>query len=190
MFFDATGTPLDLETASSNPSRVARFTQAPSETNPLGHYRFTLDKTDSIYLHDTSDRSVFGAEERLFSHGCVRVKDPNHLAAWLLDRSPDDIRQTLSDHASKDIPLKKPVPVIITYLTAWPDADGHVNYFKDVYGKNADASCPAQPALTHDDTTDDAETDRPVEAATPAVEVPQTSAVVPGPRFTSYELQR
>ena len=47
------------------------------------------------------------------------------------------------------VPLKNPVPVYITYLTAMPDANGSsIAYFDDVYGRDkaqvASAASPAE----------------------------------------------
>ena len=34
----------------------------------------------------------------------------------------------------KYVKLKKPVPVLITYYTAWVDEEGQLNFREDIYG--------------------------------------------------------
>ena len=33
--------------------------------------------------------------------------------------------------------LAQPVPVHLVYFTAWPNAKGHIDYRRDVYGRDA-----------------------------------------------------
>ena len=38
----------------------------------------------SIYLHDTPSKSLFGESSRAFSHGCIRLSEPQKFAEYLL----------------------------------------------------------------------------------------------------------
>ena len=38
------------------------------------------------------------------------------------------------------VAVKNPVPVFITYYTAWVDADGKLNFCNDIYGHDADVA--------------------------------------------------
>jgi murein L,D-transpeptidase YcbB/YkuD len=38
-------------------------------------------------------------------------------------------------HSSEKVPVK--IPVYVAYFTAWPDADGKIRYYDDVYGRDA-----------------------------------------------------
>ena len=38
----------------------------------------------AIYLHDTPSKELFDEETRAFSHGCIRVEDPQSLAVLVL----------------------------------------------------------------------------------------------------------
>ncbi|WP_298410984.1 hypothetical protein [Hydrotalea sp.] len=42
-------------------------------------------------------------------------------------------------HLNKEkwVTLSKPVPVYIVYFTAWADANGQLNFRKDIYGHDA-----------------------------------------------------
>src|SRR5690606_9179569 len=58
--------------------------QKPGNSNSLGRVKFIFPNSYNIYLHDTPSRSLFGAERRAFSHGCIRVSQPTKLAEYLL----------------------------------------------------------------------------------------------------------
>ena len=111
--------------------------QPPGSDNALGELKFLFPNSHDIYMHDTPTRSLFKESVRAFSHGCVRVENPRDFAAVLLgwDRAKVD---TLTDTGLNDqVKLADPVPVHITYFTAWPDADGKIRYFDDIYGRDA-----------------------------------------------------
>ena len=58
--------------------------QLPGEDNALGRIAFMFPNDHSIYLHDTPSRDLFDEETRAFSHGCIRVEDPQSLAELVL----------------------------------------------------------------------------------------------------------
>ena len=78
---------------------------------------------------------------RAFSHGCVRVGRPFELAYALLARQVDDpeayFQKVLRTRAETTVKLQEPVPVHLVYFTAWPDAQGRMEYRHDVYGRDA-----------------------------------------------------
>jgi len=58
------------------------------------------------------------------------------MAAAVLDTSVDAIAAKLKQgHSSQKVPVK--IPVYVAYFTAWPDADGKVQFYDDVYGRDA-----------------------------------------------------
>lgn len=57
--------------------------------NALGKVKFLFPNSHSIYLHDTPGKTVFGHDQRAFSHGCIRVSDPKRLANYLLRNQPE-----------------------------------------------------------------------------------------------------
>jgi len=114
--------------------------QRPGPKNALGRLKFMLPNEYNIYLHDTPDRSHFSANERSFSHGCVRVADPEGLADAILagqsgwDR--DEVVQSIASGERTQVNLDQSLPVQITYLTAWVDNDNRVHFRNDVYERD------------------------------------------------------
>ncbi|KEO51965.1 L,D-transpeptidase family protein [Thioclava pacifica] len=115
--------------------------QPPSNRNALGLVKFLFPNQWNIYLHDTPSKSLFQKETRAFSHGCIRVGQPFDLAYVLLGAQTNDpqaeFKRILNTGRETTVPLKKPVPVHLVYYTAWPTASGHVEYRRDVYGRDA-----------------------------------------------------
>ncbi|HEX2137849.1 MAG TPA: L,D-transpeptidase family protein [Microvirga sp.] len=111
--------------------------QPPGERNALGFIKFIFPNQHAVYLHDTPNRSLFGAERRAFSHGCVRVDQPFRLAEEVLGRSGswDESRlRGLIGRGERHIRLRQPLPVHLTYFTLAVDDDGQLRSFEDLYG--------------------------------------------------------
>ena len=81
---------------------------------------------------------MFNQDKRAFSHGCIRLAEPQKLAAYLLRFQPEWTTKAITDamNTSKEkwVPLKKEVPVFISYFTTWVDEEGLLNFRDDVYG--------------------------------------------------------
>jgi L,D-transpeptidase YcbB len=116
---------------------LPKVRQKPGKNNSLGLVKFLFPNSYSIYLHDTPSKSLFGETSRAFSHGCIRVKDPDKLAAFLLKDRKEWNPQTIADamHSGKEqyVNLNTKVPVFIAYLTAFVDRQGQLNFRKDIY---------------------------------------------------------
>lgn len=109
--------------------------------NALGQMKFTFPNKHMVYLHDTQSKGLFDSAQRTFSHGCVRVRNPQRLAEVLLgiDKgwSPDEVAKLVKvkgEPVENGIDLDRHIPVHITYFTARVDDDGDVVTSKDVYG--------------------------------------------------------
>ena len=110
--------------------------QTPSEANALGELKILFPNKHAIYMHDTPQKELFQRDMRAFSHGCVRLADPRGMAAAVLGTSREYIAQRLKEgHASEKVARK--IPVYVAYFTAWPDKDGTVEYFADIYDRDA-----------------------------------------------------
>jgi len=110
--------------------------QTPSEANALGELKILFPNKHAIYMHDTPQKELFSRDERAFSHGCVRLQDPRGMAAAVLGKSVDYITEKLKKgHSIERTSLK--IPVYVAYFTAWPDKNGKVEYFADVYDRDA-----------------------------------------------------
>ncbi|QPF92874.1 L,D-transpeptidase family protein [Bradyrhizobium commune] len=119
------------------------ISQPPGEANALGRIRFNFPNKFLVYQHDTPDKYLFAKDERAFSHGCMRVQNPDQYASVLLNiampnehYTPERIRGM---YGSGEIDLKfpTPIPVNITYQTAFVDDGGKLQFRKDVYGRDA-----------------------------------------------------
>jgi murein L,D-transpeptidase YcbB/YkuD len=125
------------------PDGSIHISQPPGEANALGRIRFNFPNKFLVYQHDTPDKNLFAKEERAFSHGCMRVQNPDQYAATLLGitapsehYTPEKIRG-MYGHSEIDIKFPTPIPVNITYQTAFVDDAGKLQLRKDVYGRDA-----------------------------------------------------
>jgi L,D-transpeptidase YcbB len=114
--------------------------QKPGPKNSLGLVKFLFPNSYNIYLHDSPAKSLFGAQTRAFSHGCIRVAEPKKLAVYLLRDDPQWNEEKISKamHAGKEkyVTLSQPVPVYIGYFTAWVDNQGKLNFRNDIYNRD------------------------------------------------------
>ena len=114
--------------------------QLPGPRNALGRIKFNLDNDQSIYLHDTNTKRVFNRNDRALSHGCIRVKDIDQLAAWLLNQGSGDgiaLDEALASPRTATLRLPQTWPVYIVYFTADVDEIGAVTNYGDPYGYDA-----------------------------------------------------
>ena len=51
--------------------------------------------------------------------------------------TPEKIDEAMNSGDEKFVKLKDPVPVFITYYTAWVDESGKLNFREDIYGHDA-----------------------------------------------------
>lgn len=112
--------------------------QKPGGDNALGQVKFLFPNSFDIYFHDTPSKSLFSKDKRAYSHGCIRLSDPVKMAEYLLRNQPewtsDKIQSAMNAEEEKFVKVKKPVPVFITYYTAWVDDNGQLNFRDDIYG--------------------------------------------------------
>lgn len=124
--------------ASKNMERVgAGIRQKPGPGNALGKVKFIFPNNFNMYFHDTPAKSLFSQDKRAFSHGCIRLSEPQKMAEWLLRDDPqwpkDKIVKAMNQTFETPVRLKQPIPVFIIYYTAWVDNDGILNFRDDVY---------------------------------------------------------
>jgi murein L,D-transpeptidase YcbB/YkuD len=107
----------------------------------MGKVKFSFPNPHTVFMHDTlpRDRYMFNAAQRTFSHGCMRVGKPLHLAEILLreDKGWDAARVAevfTTGPLNNEIAIDHKIPVHITYFTAWVGDDGKLRTFADVYG--------------------------------------------------------
>ncbi|RZK59804.1 MAG: L,D-transpeptidase [Pedobacter sp.] len=131
-----------------------RFVQQSGPGNSLGKLKFAFANASSIFLHDTNNKQAFRLSNRAISHGCIRLENPLAIAKLLAADAEDfenvknelglATTQTkvsqkygpnhkLSEPRMTLFSAKRPIPLLITYFTAWAKENG-VAYVKDVYG--------------------------------------------------------
>src|SRR4030095_7629135 len=92
-----------------------------------------------VYLHDTPLKNLFTRDGRRISHGCIRVENPQQLAALLMQQPLDAISQEIATGDTNRRPLAKPVPVFVIYETAFAEFDGRLQFRADIYGRDAES---------------------------------------------------
>jgi murein L,D-transpeptidase YcbB/YkuD len=102
------------------------------ETPTLGSFRITP--------HLEPVHELFGKSRRVFSHGCIRVRDPVGLAEYVLRDQPEPWTRERIEAAiqhgkdSQRVQLAQPIRVFVVYGTALATEAGRVLFLEDVYG--------------------------------------------------------
>ncbi|MCX2723305.1 L,D-transpeptidase family protein [Roseibium salinum] len=118
-----------------------RFTQDPGAENSLGSVRINFHNEHQVYLHDTPSKTLFGEDYRFHSSGCVRVQNVRELVTWLLESTTPDWDRSRVDGVIRsaereDVKLKTQIPLYLTYVTAWANADGVIHFRDDIYDRD------------------------------------------------------
>jgi len=113
-----------------------RIRQRPGDKNALGLVKFMFPNTFSIYMHDTPEAKLFDKDVRAFSHGCIRLEQPEKMAEWVLGWTPEQVSEAM--HNGRDdrhVTLKQKVPVYIGYFTTFI-RDGRLYFGNDLYNRD------------------------------------------------------
>jgi murein L,D-transpeptidase YcbB/YkuD len=143
--FDASGAPLDSRSINWSGDAVYgyNYRQLPWSENSLGFVKINFPNKDSVYMHDTPLKSLFGRNVRFESSGCVRVHNVEALVAWILRDTPgwsvDRVMAMKQTSEQADVRLAKPIPVYFVYISAWATPDGVVNFRPDIYNHDGAA---------------------------------------------------
>ncbi len=112
--------------------------QDPGNDNALGLVKFEFPNSNDVYMHDTPAKNLFNLDKRAFSSGCIRLEKPFELVTYLMQDDPewtnDMLEQILAANTTKYQKVSRPTRVIITYLTAWVDDEGDLQFRDDLYG--------------------------------------------------------
>src|SRR5665811_1111759 len=116
-----------------------RIRQRPGKKNSLGRVKFIFPNNEDVYLHDTPSQTLFSKSRRDFSHGCVRVANPEGLAEFALKNqwSKEEIQQALQTPKTRRVILKKSIPVLFFYVTSFFDQNNNLTFYPDIYGNDA-----------------------------------------------------
>jgi hypothetical protein len=113
-----------------------RVVQGSSKKNALGTVKFMFPNRFSVYMHDTQSKSLFKRKARAYSHGCMRLSQPQTLLKKVATTYGGTSMALVEKHKNNAkisyINLKRKIPVHIVYQTAY--VDGGLKIFPDVYG--------------------------------------------------------
>lgn len=133
----------------NNPRRAAqrgyvyqngRYRQRPGPGNALGRMKLIMPNPHSVFLHDTSNRSLFEREVRTLSHGCIRVGDALDFVTALASVDPDWNRERVDgiveSGRTRTVSLDQPIQVYVSYFTAVPRSDESIEFYPDIYRRD------------------------------------------------------
>jgi murein L,D-transpeptidase YcbB/YkuD len=133
---------LGLKVVQNNDGSIHMY-QPPGDGNALGRIRFNFPNKFLVYQHDTPDKHLFARDTRAYSHGCMRVQDPLKYGEVLLSiaRPKDgytvDRLRKMYGPEEREITFPTPIPVHITYQTAYVDEAGKLVIRDDIYNKDS-----------------------------------------------------
>ncbi len=135
--------PLEIDWNTISPKKMNqyKFRQDPGKWNALGTMKFVFPNKYAVYLHDTPNRELFKTARRAYSHGCIRLSNPEDLAVFLLggkakqwDRAR--VKKIVDSSKRTVVRLPERIPVHITYMTSWYDDDGLLHFNQDIYKRD------------------------------------------------------
>ncbi len=143
VFAAADGKEMDSRSIDWNqvdPARI-KFKQDPGPQNALGLVRIDMINEHGVYMHDTPMKNLFDQRARNFSAGCVRVQDVFQLAEWIARyeigwETAGRAQSVVQSGQALDVTLARPMPVIFTYITAWGEPNGVVQFRPDIYNRD------------------------------------------------------
>lgn len=134
-------TSIDWQTVTKEDLAGFRMVQGYGANNPLGRIRILMPNQHNIYLHDTNERNLFLRTNRARSSGCVRMKDPERVAGFILKTkagwSGEKTQNMINRDKMTDIYTNEKMPVYLLYHTVWLGNENQVVYGNDIYGYDA-----------------------------------------------------
>jgi murein L,D-transpeptidase YcbB/YkuD len=119
-----------------NTTHAVDVRQPPGGDNALGELKILFPNDHAIYMHDTPSKSYFNRDMRALSHGCVRLAEPRVMAAAVMGTTVEDIGKQIASGQNRAVQVPQKIPVYVSYFTAWPNKDGVIEYYDDVYGRD------------------------------------------------------
>jgi len=121
--------------------RSLNIYQPPGPDNVLGNLKFVFPNKHDVYMHDTTQKSLFAKTVRAESHGCMRVQNPDQLALTLLKEdqgwTAGRVASAIAGGPDQHIALREKIPVYVTYFTLRVNDDGSISTFGDIYGHDS-----------------------------------------------------
>lgn len=117
-----------------------RMVQGAGANNPLGRIRVLMPNNYNIYLHSTNHPEYFNGYDLALSSGCIRMKEPEAFAEFVLRNrdgwEDDTLSRVLEEGETVDMLVKEKIPVYILYHTVWLDDQGDVVVGQDIYSRD------------------------------------------------------
>jgi L,D-transpeptidase YcbB len=138
---------MGIKVTQNNDGSLHMF-QPPGDGNALGRIRFNFPNKFLVYQHDTPDKHLFSRDTRAYSHGCMRVENPLKYGEILLsivlpkEGYTEARLRSMYANEEKEIPFPTPIPVHITYQTAFVDDAGTLIIREDIYGHDERTLAP------------------------------------------------
>jgi murein L,D-transpeptidase YcbB/YkuD len=128
-------------TATRGANGYVSVVQGAGPGNSLGQMKLDMPNPHAIFLHDTPSRGLFQQNSRALSHGCIRTERALELAITMAilgggATSQEAVAISTSGKYTR-VPIKKTMPVYITYFTMGRDIQGNLRSFNDIYGRDA-----------------------------------------------------
>ncbi len=115
-----------------------RLMQPPGPKNALGKIKFKFPNRFSVYLHDTPTRHLFKKSFRAYSHGCVRLSQPEKLldtiAGFNKNINLKRAKKILKGKRKTQLNMSEKLRIHLVYLTAGMNSDGELEFRDDLYG--------------------------------------------------------
>ena len=137
---DASGREVAPNTVDWSKPRGVMVRQDAGEGNSLGRVVLRFPNAHAVYLHDTPHTEHFADAQRSFSSGCIRVENPRELAELVLDDPAWNraaIDRTIDAGKTLEVPVKRPLTLLLGYWTVQPHEGGRIAFKTDVYGFDA-----------------------------------------------------
>jgi len=114
--------------------------QRQGDDNSLGVMKFNFRNKYDVYLHDTNVRWMFGKSYRALSHGCVRVKEWQKLADFLVRNDtvrykPDTLKAWIQRQEKHTVYGFAKVPIFLRYFSV-EGSKGRLVFHEDIYGED------------------------------------------------------
>ena len=131
--------PMSIDWSTEEAAKL-HFRQDPGRINAMASVKINFHNPHAVYLHDTPQQSLFNELERFHSSGCVRVQNVRDLVTWILRDTPGwdrrQIENTIQNESDVKVPVANPVPIYMTYISAWATGDGVAHFRDDIYGRD------------------------------------------------------
>ncbi len=127
-----------------NPEEFTYWFRQDNDNNALGVIKFVFPNPHSVYLHDTQSKKLFEKRIRTFSHGCIRVQNPEELAQLVVSEYSKssgriDIKKVIDRKKHREIRIDRTLPIYIRYYSCTADSLGNIFFHPDVYSMDEQA---------------------------------------------------